>query len=346
MGFVAEAKKKLLSGKMRACLADEIGDWHAGVILKGMGYDRLVSLCLAKGYNAEESILHVVGVKFSSLSSFDEAWALQILPPNYNGTYDRVKCADEWYVLARFWRDEGRVCEVVLGNFEDILDSTKSRFPELFSGTKPKEKSYWEVHYDCSPAGIATSDPSHNALAEFEEYEEAIKFVQQRSDEPLWWHSYDLSEKRKEGIIPDWEESTPPRPFSCPNERGRIGWNWYSREASPCLKATSKKAYVEWLLGASETNFISSFETNRNGEETLKYDLRSWTIRKVVISQPIDNSSAKKDEQHVESSNAGEDIKISTSDCFVEELKTLCKMFEDGLISEKEFASSKKKLGI
>lgn len=346
MGFVAEAKKRLLSRKMRACLSHEVGDWHAGVILKGANYDNLVDHCLAVGFNAEESVLYVVGESFSSLSSFDKAWALQVLPPNYNGAYDRVKRADEWYVLARFWRSEGRISEVVLGSFENILDSSKRRFPELFSGVKPEESWYWEVHYDRSPAGINTVHPASNALAEFKEYEEALTFVEQHSEEPLWWHSYDLYEKRKEGQLPQWEKSTPPRPFSCANERGRIGWNWYSREASHCLKATCKEAYDEWLQAPPGTNFVSSYGTNGNGEETHTYDLRSWTIRKVGISLPIENYEAMGDEQNIELLRTTDINEITASDCFVEELKSLGKMFEDGLLTEQEFALAKRKLGI
>ena len=150
--------------------------------------ETLIFHCVANRRTPQETVLYIVGETFRKAEKYSDCERLQFLPFRKLTRSN----ANEWFTVAKQWRDEGKVGNERLQDFVKTLNSAKSRWPEIFSGETPYVRKYWEVHFDYEPGGIKTLNPATKPVAVFDKFSDATNYVEEHSTEDYWWHSYDL----------------------------------------------------------------------------------------------------------------------------------------------------------
>jgi len=248
--------------------------------------------CIADRCTPEEAVLYIVGETFRKAEKYGDCKCLQFLPfEKVTGSDKTSENADEWFTVAKQWRDEGKVGSERLREFVKRLNSAKSRWPEIFSGKTPYVRKYWEVHFDYVPAGVATPSPATKPVAVFDKFADATKYVEEHSTEDYWWHSYDLFEAARKGEIPEWEATPTPKQFERINEPGYVGYNSYWHESSDCIFATSRDSYMRWLDAVREDDIYRVNEVRNGYVYNHVIDVGSWCVRYVEHEEPIDNAN-------------------------------------------------------
>lgn len=248
--------------------------------------------CLVDGCTPEESVLYIVGETFKHCGKYSDCEHLKFLPyGKLSSSVNKPENADEWFTVAKQWRDEGNVRVERLHEFVKTLDFAKSRWPEIFNGKTPYVRKYWEVHFDYMPAGIATLSPATKPITVFDNFTDATKYVEEHSTEEYWWHSYDLFEAAKMGKIPEWEATPTPHYFNRIDKPGYIGYNSFWHQSADCIFATPRESYMKWLNAVIEGDVYRENEIRNGFVYNHVIDAGAWCVRYVEHEEPIDNEN-------------------------------------------------------
>jgi hypothetical protein len=254
--------------------------------------EKLIFHCVADRCTPEETILYIVGEKFRNANHYSECKRLRLQPfEKLMMTKNMEGNADEWFAIAKQWRNEGKVKSERLHEFVKTLSSAKSRWPEIFSGETPYVRKYWEVHFNYVPAGVAYMCPATKPVAIFDNFSDATKYVEKHSNKDYWWHSFNLFEAEKNGAIPKWEVTPTPEQFKRIDKPGYVGYNSYDRTSANCIFATPHDSYVRWLDAVREGDIYRVNEVRNGYIYNHVIDVGSWCVRYVEHEEPIDNAN-------------------------------------------------------
>lgn len=249
--------------------------------------ETLIFHCVADRRTPQETVLYIVGETFRKAEKYSDCERLQFLPFRKLTRSN----ANEWFTVAKQWRDEGKVGNERLQDFVKTLNSAKSRWPEIFSGETPYVRKYWEVHFDYKPGGIATLNPATKPVAVFDKFADATNYVEEHSTEDYWWHSYDLFEAAWKGELPEWEATPTPQHFKRIDKPGYIGYNSIWHYSADCIFATPRDSYLRWLDAVRDEDIYRVNEVRNGYVYNHVIDAGSWCVRYVEHEEPIDNAN-------------------------------------------------------
>ena len=256
-------------------------------------HETLILHCVADRCTPEETVLHIVGESFRQAKSYSICKRLlNFLPFEKLTESDKSSGnANEYFTMAKNWRDEGKVGGERLQEFMKTLNYAKSRWPELFNGEMPYVRKYWEVHFDYEPVGVMTKSPSTKPVAVFDKFSDATNYVEKHSNKDYWWHSYDLIEAARNEDIPEWEVTPTPRQFKRIDEPGYIGYNSFWHYSADCIFATPHDSYIRWLDAVREKDIYGTNKVKNGYVYNHVIDVGAWCVRYVEHEEPIDNEN-------------------------------------------------------
>ena len=296
MGLFSGVKAYVYEQQVRSVLKEVLGD-------TSFQWDWILTRTVninhgrADRLTPEETVLYTVGEYAKGMTSFDDGWRIQIYLP---GGSISNRNAEEWFWVAQMWRDDGQVSSTVLNEFLSCLGRIKSRWPQLFTGEKPIEECYWEVHFNTQITGILFDKPApEEPIDTFTEFSDAVKFVVSESVEDYWWHTYDLPDIAKNVLgpdlmyshyreIPEWENNEPPKSLSTVHKRGHIGHNNIWNKSAECLLAMPKSTYDRWRFSVENNERLVYVDSGDQGRQVPIDFYQCWLLRKVCVSRPID----------------------------------------------------------
>ena len=146
MKMISALKYKILLSRIESCL-NELSPFLSWTWLRSS--KDLINHCIADGLTPEESILYIALREYERLNGpedFFEGRYYSFRP--YEDNYGRNKNANQWFTLAKKYRDGGRVCSRIFNDFLTTMNQIKKKIPQLFSGESPELRYFWRVHFE------------------------------------------------------------------------------------------------------------------------------------------------------------------------------------------------------
>ena len=258
MKMISALKYKILLSRIESCL-NEISPWSHHWTWLTSSKD-LINHCMADGLTPEESILYIALREYERLNGpedffkgCDYSFCL------YEDNYGRNKNANQWFTLAKKYRDGGRVRSRIFNDFLTTMNQIKKKIPQLFSGESPELRYFWRVHfetnvpytfgYDYNDYNDFDVESLSTEVASFELFSDAAKYVEENCSVDLWWHTCNLR-SIPENDIPEWEKTPTPKEFCRINEKHHIGYPFdchQGRLAGDCIIAMPQSTYDSWM---------------------------------------------------------------------------------------------------